>query len=203
MKTILISLFGLLAVTSAYGEIKAKETLQISITGVPVSEHARLNSVYPVSATGYIEMWKIGKVKASGLTEAQLAANIASKFRAANIYSDPVFQIMNTDAARAKQQEEAEAARAAARAEEVIKDTKKFTVGGSVTGSGQQQWTEGMTLYAAVQSARVTPFGAINRVKLHRNGTVYTYNLKKDAHKSVKIYPNDLVEVPAKNAWGR
>ena len=198
MKIILTSLFAILAVASAYGEIQVKQTLQITITGVPVSEHARLNSNYPVSSTGHIEMWKIGKIKASGLTETQLATNIASKFRAANIYSNPVFQVMNNDAARAKEQKEAEAIRD----KEAIKDTKKFTVGGSVTNPGQQQWTEGMTLYAAVQSARVTPFGAINRVKLHRNGTVYTYNLKKDAHKGVKIYPNDLVEVPAKNWRG-
>jgi protein involved in polysaccharide export with SLBB domain len=54
-----------------------------------------------------------------------------------------------------------------------------------------------MTLYNAIQAAGgETPFGAINRVKLFRNGSVYTYDLRIDQHKTVKIYEKDMIDVP-------
>ncbi len=204
MKLVIKLLLAALTVASAYGQIKAKHTLDIKITGVPISEQGRLNGNYPVSADGYIEMWKIGKVRAAGYKSSQLATSIAAKFKAAQIYSSPVFQVMNTDEVaetnRAKQAAEDKAIRDAER----VKDTKKFTVGGQVNRRGQIQWTDGINLFAAVQSAGgETPFGAINRVKLYRNGQVYTYNLKVDKHKGVKIYPNDLIEVPEKKWNGQ
>jgi hypothetical protein len=139
-------------------------------------------------------------VRAAGLSSSQLASSIASKFKAAQIYSNPVFQVINGDSiseeANEKEREKARQERA--------KDTQRFTVGGEVKGAGQQQWVEGTNLYGAIQSAGgETPFGATNRVKLYRNGQVYTYNLKIAQHKSVKIYPNDLIEVPEKNWRGQ
>ena len=200
----LIVILFIAAFAAANGQIKPKQTLAISITGVPVSEQGRLNGSYPVSTDGYIEMWKIGKVRAAGLKSASLASSIAAKFKAAQIYSAPVFQVLNTDeAAEAKRAKEMEESKAA-RDEQLIEDTKKFTVGGQVNRRGQLQWTEGITLFSAVQDAGgETAFGAINRVKLFRNGQVYTYNLKVDRHKSVKIYPNDIIEVPQKKWNGK
>ncbi len=193
MKQLFLFLAVALTAASAHGQIKAKQTLDIMITGVPISEQGRLNGSYPVSANGYIDMWKIGKVRAAGLKSAELASNIAAKFKAAQIYSDPVFQVLN----RAAADEEM-------RAKQLVEDTKKFTIGGQVKGAGQRQWTKGTTLYAAIQSAGgETAFGAINRVKLYRNGQVYTYNLKIDQHKSVKIYAGDLIEVPEKKWNGK
>lgn len=189
MKYIVNLLLAALSILAVHGDIKPKQTLQITITGVPTVEQGRLNGAYPVSADGYIDMWKIGRVKAAGLKSAQLASSIANKFRTAQIYSDPVFQVLN----RAASEEEM-------RAKQLVMDTKRFTVGGQVQRPGQQQWTEGTTLYAAVQSAGgPSPFGAVNRVKLFRNGKVYVYNLKVDAHKSLVIYAGDQIEVPQKN----
>jgi len=84
-----------------------------------------------------------------------------------------------------------------------VKDTLKLTVGGQVLRAGQQQWTKGMTIYAAVQSAGgENPFGAINRVLLTRNGVVYTYDLRKSKQKGVLVYPNDIIDVPKQNWRG-
>ncbi|MFT6178064.1 MAG: tetratricopeptide (TPR) repeat protein [Akkermansiaceae bacterium] len=78
-----------------------------------------------------------------------------------------------------------------------------ITVGGQVKKPGVLTLYPGVTLYHAIQEAGgETPFGAINRVKLYRNGQVYTYNLKMDKHKGVKLYPGDLVEVPQKQWMG-
>ena len=48
-----------------------------------------------------------------------------------------------------------------------------------------------------------SPYGAINRVNLFRNGKRYVYNLKNDKHKSVKIYAKDIIEVPQKKWTGK
>lgn len=182
MKTILTLIIGALTLANSFGQIRPSQTLKITITGVPTSEQARLNSTYPVSATGYINMWVIGQIKASGITEAQLAVSIAEKFKAAQIYTSPVFQVLGSNS---------------------TKDVLVFTVGGQVRGPGQKSWIEGMTLYSAVQAAGgETPYGAINRVKVYRNGEVLTYNLNIAKDKNVKIYTNDLIDVPQKSWIG-
>jgi len=186
MKKILTLIITALTVASAHSQtVRAKQTLQITITGVPVAEQARLQGVYPVSSSGYIDMWKIGKVKAAGLTKSQLASSIAARFRSAQIYTSPVFQVLS-------------------QADGETQDKQMFTIGGQVRAAGQRQWTEGLTLYSAVQSAGgETAYGAVNRVKLYRNGKVYVYNLNIAKHKSVKIYAKDLIEVPQKNFIGK
>jgi protein involved in polysaccharide export with SLBB domain len=61
-----------------------------------------------------------------------------------------------------------------------------------------------MTLYSAIQGAGgETPYAAMNRVKLYRNGQAYVYDMKRQDHKGVKIYSRDVIEVPEGNLIGR
>lgn len=183
MKKLLILLM-VIGALPGFSQIKSKETLQISIQGVPQSEQMRLNSMYVVSDSGTINMWEIGTMRATGLTPTELAANIAAAYRGKGIYTNPTFQVMPQGAG------------------ETI--AKTITVGGQVGGSGTKPYLEGMTIYDAVSSAGgATPFGALNRVKLYRNAKVYTYNLHSDTHKRVKLYPGDAIEVPEKNWLGK
>ena len=183
MKKILLLLM-LSGVFPAFSQIKSKETLQISIQGVPQSEQMRLNSMYVVSDSGTINMWEIGTMRAAGRTPTDLAASIAAAYQAKGIYTNPTFQVMPQDAGKTL--------------------AATITVGGQVGGSGTKPYLEGMTLYDAVSAAGgPTPFGAMNRVKLYRSAKVYIYNLKTDAHKRVKLYPGDAVEVPEKNWLGQ
>ena len=184
MKTIVTILASLLMATVSYGQIRAKQMLQIKITGVPPAEQSRLDNVYQVSSSGTINMWVIGTVQASGLTTSQLASSISAKYKAAGIYNSPTFIVTSqTDAGDV--------------------GVKTFTVGGQVKSPGPKPWSIGMTLYNAVQAAGgETPFGAINRVKLYRNGKAYTYDLKNDLHKMVKIYEKDAIDVPQKGPFG-
>jgi len=178
MKTILHLIFVALSVGFASGQtIKPNQPLEIKVLGVPPSEQARLNSSYQVSSSGTITLWEIGVVRASGRTPSQLAASIAAAYKAKGIYTSPNFQVTTpTDGALVQ---------------------KRFTVGGQVKSPGPKPYTNGLTLYTAVQTAGgKTPFGATNRVKLFRNGKVHVYNLKDDRHKRVKIYPGDSIEVP-------
>ena len=181
--TLLVALLGLASINAQ--EIRANQILQISILGVPVAEKGRLDATYSVSASGHIEMWMIGKVKVTGLTKSALAAKIVSEYKAAEIYTNPVFQVFSGTDARTQ-------------------DSQFYTVGGEVRSPGQKQFTEGMTLYSAIQGAGgESPYAAMNRVRLYRNGKKYEYDMKRQDHKAVKIYVRDVIEVPEGNLIGR
>ncbi len=178
MKIITSIILLVLSVALSSGQgIQANQTLEIKVLGVPPSEQARLNSSYQVSSSGTVTLWEIGVIKASGRTPNQLAAAIAAAYKEKGIYTSPNFQVTTpTDGALVQ---------------------KRFTVGGQVKVPGPKPYTNGLTLYTAIQTAGgKTPFGATNRVKLFRNGKVYTYNLMDDRYKNIKIYPGDAIEVP-------
>ena len=55
----------------------------------------------------------------------------------------------------------------------------------------------------AIQAAGgETPYGAVNRVKLYRQGKAYVYDLRKSDHQNVRLYSSDVVEVPESNILG-
>ncbi|MGJ8695442.1 MAG: polysaccharide biosynthesis/export family protein [Verrucomicrobiaceae bacterium] len=184
MKTLLTSLLLLLTVFTASAQIRVNQTLQITIQGVPPEEQARLNTTVQVSSSGTFNMWEIGVVRAAGLTPDALGRNLSAAYKARGIYTNPTFHVM-------------------APSDNGLVN-KMFTVGGEVKGSGPKPYSNGMTLFGAIQAAGgETPFGAITRVKLYRNGKVRTFNLKNDQDKGFQIRPDDMIEVPQKNWMGR
>lgn len=184
MKTIAIVALFLGFQCLGWANIKPNQTLKIRILGVPSGEQSRLNAEYQVSASGYINMWQIGAIKASGKTKTRLAADIAAKYRASGIYTAPSFQITSqTDQTLVQ---------------------KTITLGGQVKKAGPIAYRDGLTLFEALQAGGgETAFGAINRVKLHRQGKVREYNLKDDRFKTIAVYPGDLIEVPEKKWNGQ
>ena len=78
-----------------------------------------------------------------------------------------------------------------------------IAVGGQVRSPGLVALPLGSTIWDVIEAASgAKPFGAINRVKLYRNAKVYTYNLKRELHRALRVYPGDAVEVPEKQFWG-
>ncbi len=78
------------------------------------------------------------------------------------------------------------------------------TVGGHVRRPGPVKFSEGVTLYAAIQAAGgADEFGATNRVKVIRDGKVATYDLRNDKQKLIPLQAGDLIEIPQKNFFGR
>lgn len=185
MKPLLLLALLVLAVVPAklVGQIEPGSAIEITIQGVPPTEQSRINATYPVSEKGYITMWQIGTIKASGLQTDALARKIEAAYRQAEIYTSPTIQILADSSDKLTQQQ--------------------VTVGGKVRAPGPKPYVRNMTLYDAVMAAGgPTEFGAINRVKLYRNGKAYTYNLKQGQHKLLKVYPRDTIDVPEKNIWG-
>ena len=165
------------------GQIEPGSAIVVSIQGVPTTEQGRINATYPVSERGTITMWHIGTIHASGLQPDVLARKIEAAYRNAEIYTSPTIQILADSSDKLTQQ--------------------LITVGGKVRAPGPKPFSRNMTLYDAVMAAGgPTEFGAINRVKLYRNGKAFTYDLTQGAHKLLKVYPRDTIDVPQKNWLG-
>lgn len=166
--------------------ILAGQNITITIQGVPGDEAARVNSAtgYPVDQSGYIRMPYIGGVRAAGLTPNQLASSIEGAYRNAQIYTNPTIQVIAT-AVGAKI------------------NMQTVFVGGQVNKTGGVEFTQGLTLYQAVQSAGgPTAFGALNRVEVLRGGENRVYNLKDIKTQQIAAQPGDTIKVPEKNWLG-
>ena len=185
MKPLLTFVITLFAFSQLNAQIRVNQTLQITIQGVPQAEQSRINSTYQVSAAGTIDMWEIGTVRAAGLTPDALARNIAAAYKAKKIYTNPNFSVIPPSDTGLVQ--------------------KTYVVGGTVRGPGPKPFTDGLTLFGALQAAGgETEFGAITRIKLFRDGKApLIFNLKNDADKAFLIRPDDMIEVPQKNWAGR
>ena len=167
--------------------ISTKETLSITIKGVPQTEQSRISSEYVVSPDGYIYLPHIsGGLRASGMSSSALARKIEAAYRSAEIYTNPrITVISRKDAAQGNI------------------EAQMVTVGGFVKSPGPKQFMRGMSLFQAISAAGgESTFGSIRRVELLRNGKRYVYDLRKTSHKGVKVFPGDSINVPQKTAFG-
>ena len=72
-------------------------------------------------------------------------------------------------------------------------------VGGHVRDAGTIRFTQGMTLYDAIEKAGgATEFGSIMRVVIHRDGKLRSYNLKNPELLNPTLEANDQIHVPMK-----
>jgi polysaccharide export outer membrane protein len=186
MKTIL---FGLLALVfssiMASAQIQAGKSINITISGVPESDKGQINGLYPVSEGGTINMPHIGQVQAAGLRPEALASILQGRFKSAQIFTNPTIQVINNVIGAGPNQE-------------------VVTVGGDVRSPGPKPFTPELTLWGAIQAAGgQTEFGAINRVKLTRNGAQKSYDVTQPQFKQIPLQRNDAIEVPRKNIFNR
>jgi protein involved in polysaccharide export with SLBB domain len=143
---------------------------------VPVEEQQQLNNTYTVDANGWISIPYINKVKAEGLTPAQLARSIEDTYRANKIYTNPNITIL-------------------------MQPTSRFVnVGGAVRAPNRVPFTEDMTLLAAINAAGgFNDFADQKRVRLLRGKEAKMYDVRqfrRDPSLDVKLRPGDRVEVP-------
>jgi protein involved in polysaccharide export with SLBB domain len=79
------------------GAIRSGQALHIRITGVEKIDQARLDATYSVDPKGMLTMWKIGKVKAQGKTNAELVKELSAAYKKAGIFENAVFHIFEDD----------------------------------------------------------------------------------------------------------
>lgn len=179
----LLALLGLCS--SGHSQIKAGKAVQITISGVPPEENARFNQMFPVStANGTVNMPFIGPVQAAGRSADDLALELQKRYKAAGIYTNPTFQVIDSD-------------------QKTI-DQQIVIIGGSVRRPGPTPYFDRMTLWQAVQAAGgATEFGSMKRVRLTRVGAEpRIYNCNEAANQQILLRPGDSIDVPEKDIWG-
>jgi len=183
-KKILVELFVLIYFAfSAFAGIEAGKAIQITISGVPNEEKGRIDGIYPVSDSGYINMPFIGNVHAANLKNEDLAVSLQSRYKSLGIYTNPTIQVISNSGDSI--------------------DEQRVHIGGQVRSPGPKPFNKGLTLYQAIQAAGgPTEFGSMKRVKLFRKGRQTQYDLSKSQFMSVPVQPNDTIEVPQKNMLG-
>ncbi|MGH8092814.1 MAG: polysaccharide biosynthesis/export family protein [Chthoniobacterales bacterium] len=179
MRTLLLLLFGL-AVTAcptlADSVVRAGDPLDIRISGVPADEQTQVNNTYTVDASGMVNMPFINKVRAAGLTPAQVADAIENGYRAAKIYTNPTITIT------------------------MQSQTRFVNVGGAVRAPTRVPFTEDLTLLAAINAAGgFNDFADQKRVRLLRGNEAKVYDVRqfrREPGLDPKLQPGDRIEVP-------
>lgn len=185
-KPLLIMLFAFCAASlPSFSQIEAGTSVQITIMGVPVEEKGKIDALYPVFNNGTINLPYIGIIRAAGMQPENLAAAIQNAYKNAEIYTNPTVQVISTtEGAGVREQ--------------------LVHVGGEVRRPGPIKFNNNLTLYQAIQAAGgESEFGSIRRVILYRSGKSQTVDLRESANKSISLRPEDTIEVPAKDIFGR
>jgi protein involved in polysaccharide export with SLBB domain len=173
---VLFFLFSFSTVLFAQAVLRVGDPIELKIGGVPNEEQQQLNNIYTVDADGFVSVPYINKVKAQGLTPAQLARSMEENYRASKIYTNPNITIL-------------------------MQPTSRFVnVGGAVRTAMRVPFTEDMTLLAAINAAGgFNDFADQKRVRVLRGKEVKMYDVRqfrRDPSLDVKLRPGDRVEVP-------
>jgi protein involved in polysaccharide export with SLBB domain len=183
LKSLIITVLALiLPLASAFSqsEIKAGGSIQITIQGVPTEEKAKIDGLYPVGVNGTINMpFLDGPIKAASLRPEQLAASIEEAYKRAQIYRNPTINVFAAGQERIEEQ--------------------VVHVGGEVKIPGRTRFTDGLTLWQAIQAAGgATPFGSMKRVTLVRGGKQRQYDVTQAQFMNIPLKPDDTIMVPHK-----
>ncbi len=171
--------------SSAMSQIEPGQSVIVKIMGVPAEEKAKIDETYPISKRGMINLPFIGEMQAAGLEAGQLAKSIQKGYRDGGIFNNAVIQVL-------------------ANHRDIAPQEQQVHLGGHVRAPGPRPFKQGLTIFQAVQAAGgATEFGAMNRVKLFREGKQQIINLDKAEGKMVVTEVNDTIEVPQKGAFGR
>ena len=181
---ILFASFVFAGIGLCQSQIKPGRAIQVSIKGVPTDEQGRIDGMYPVSESGMINMPHIGQIRAAGLRPEDLAASIQATYRNREIYRNPTVQVFGSSA-------------------ESI-DKQVVHLGGQVRRTGPVEFTQGLTLWQAIQAGGgSTEFGSMKRVKLIRGSNQRQFDLTQAQFMRVPLEPNDVIDVPQKNFIGQ
>jgi polysaccharide export outer membrane protein len=173
---ILLLLAGAAVPAYSQATLRIGDPVELKISGVPADEQAQVNNVYTVDANGSINLPYINKVRADGLTPAQLAGSIEGAYRSTRIYTNPTITIVMQPSARF------------------------VNVGGAVRSPSRVPFTEDMTLLTAINAAGgFNDFANQRKVRVLRGNQVKEYDVRQsraDPSRDIQLQPGDRVEVP-------
>jgi len=156
--------------------LRAGDTVELRIGGVPTEEIQQVSGPYTVDGEGFLNLPHIGKVRAASATQAQVQAAIESSYRSQQIYTNPSITLL-------------------------VPDTARFVnTTGEVKAPQRVPFTADLTLLGAISaSGGFTEFANRGQVRLLRDQKTTIYNARdilKDPSKDVRLKPGDQVDVP-------
>ncbi|MEM9479203.1 MAG: polysaccharide biosynthesis/export family protein [Verrucomicrobiota bacterium] len=156
--------------------LKAGETFNLRISGVPPEDAAALNGPYTISNSGMIRLHLLDPVSAQGLTPSQLSSKIEQTYKTAEIYTKPTVNVIVSGGGPGE---------------------RYVTVMGEVAAQGPVPYNPNLTLLAAVAQARgFSDFADREEVIVVRNGNRTIHNLSRAGTKDdIVLKPGDQVIV--------
>jgi polysaccharide biosynthesis/export protein VpsN len=156
--------------------LREGDQIVIRLGGVPADEVQQVSGDYQVDGQGFVNMPNLGKVKAAGLTQAQLQDSIEGGYKSQQIYTNPTITVN-------------------------IPTTARFVnVGGDVKAPRRVEYTSDLTVLGAINAAGgFTDYADQSKVRLLRAGKVIMINVKdvrRDPTKDIQVRPGDSIEVP-------
>lgn len=160
----------------AQATLRVGDPIELKISGVPAEEQAQVNNTYTIDADGSVNLPYVNKIRARGLTPAQLASSIENSYRSGRIFTNPTITIM-------------------------MQPTARFVnVGGAVRSPSRVPFTEDMTLLTAINAAGgFNDFADQRKVRVLRGKDVKVFDVRRarqDPSLDIRLQPGDRVEVP-------
>ena len=156
--------------------LRAGDTVEIRLSGVPQEEIGGFSAVQTVDENGNLNIPYIGKIKVAGLDAASAQHTIESRLISDKIYTTPTVTVS------------------------VQSTMRLVNVTGEVKSSGRLQYTADLTVMAAIAGAGgFSDFADRKHVKVVRSGKVKvidTTKLSKDPSLDEKVLPGDQIFVP-------
>lgn len=177
--SIAVVAFGLAFATTSSAQndtlLRAGETVELRIGGVPGDEASLFNSTYSVDGSGRLNLPHIGEVMVGGLSAGQAKNLIERTYRSRDIYTNPTVNII------------------------IAAQARQVSVGGAVKAPQRVPYTPDLTVLSAVNAAGgFNEFANQAKVRVLRAGQVIMVNCKavrKNPTLDVRLQPGDIIEV--------
>ncbi len=159
----------------AQATLRAGDTIDIRLSGVPPDEIQQFSASYTIDEGGMLNLPYIGAMKAGGLTQNIVQENVERKLVSDGIYTRPTITI-------------------------IVQPSARFVnVGGAVKTPGRIPFTPDLTIMSAINAAGgFNDFADQRKVRWVHEGRVEMVDVRKvrkDPSLDAKIFPGDQIEV--------
>ncbi len=174
----LLAVMWLLGNASAADIVQKGKAINIAVTGVSDAIKDGVDGIYPISDDGLLAMPVVGKISVAGMSGKGLETTLKIAFGNKENYQHAEFQVLTGNVCGWP--------------------VNAVTVGGQVKKPGPISFTEGMTIWQAIQAAGgKDQYADLRQVKLFRDGKRQSINLNDLKSRELPLRLNDTIDVAA------
>ena len=165
------------ATAFADAALRAGDTFDLRIGGVPADEMGVITGNYTIDGDGFMNISYLSKLRVGGMTASQIQSLVERSYVDRGIFTHPTVVITVNPGARF------------------------VNVGGSgMKGESRVPYTPDMTLLTAITAGGgLNDYADPKRVRLLRSGQVQVINcneIRRNPEKDIKLLPGDIIQVP-------